>query len=414
MATMKQLLAISLVLLSVHAHAQQLDAQKRREVVEAVAARYDSTYVFPAKATEMAKRLRDNLRRGAYDSITEAPALAQALTRDLRAVSNDLHLQVVYSPDAPPPLAEQERMARKENFGFATAQRLDGNIGYIDVRVFFPAEVAARTADAAMAFVAHTDALIFDVRRHIGGEPDMVAYLTSYLVAPQLLNEQYSRVKGGTRQYHTHAVPGPRYEKPVYVLTSRATFSGGEEFAYNLKHLGRAKLIGETTGGGAHPTTPFKTAHGFLAFVPHERAINPVTKTNWEGTGVQPDVAVPADDALRTALEAIANDRGNPAARVALDAWVKSFNEDDAAARERFLRERSTLPPAQIQQYVGLDAGIRAEYGPYEIVRITGASGHSIVALLRHTSGNGHARVTIEVDASGKITKIGLEPAEPE
>jgi C-terminal processing protease CtpA/Prc len=97
-------------------------------------------------------------------------------------------------------------------------------------------------------------------------------------------------------------VPGTRYtDRPVYVLTSHHTFSGGEDFAYTLQALGRATVIGEATGGGAHPTRGFPISAAVHIGIPFARSVNPVTGTNWQGTGVVPDVAVPEAQAYDTA-----------------------------------------------------------------------------------------------------------------
>ena len=150
-----------------------------------------------------------------------------------------------------------------------------------------------------MSFVANTDALIIDVRNNGGGAPSMVAYLCSYLFGPEPvhINDLYFRPENSTHQWWTLPhLPGKRYEgKPVYVLTSKRTFSAAEEFTYNLKTQKRATIVGETTGGGANPGGTRPVAEHFIVFVPSGRAINPITKTNWEGTGVAPDVAVAAE-----------------------------------------------------------------------------------------------------------------------
>jgi C-terminal processing protease CtpA/Prc len=157
-----------------------------------------------------------------------------------------------------------------------------------------------------MNFLAHSDALIFDLRESAGGgDPSTVVFLSSYLFGsePAHLNDLYWREGNRTHQYWTLTyVPGRRYVgKPVYILTSKRTFSAGEEFAYNLQALKRATIIGETTGGGANPGDEFRINDHFEVFVPTGRAINPVTKTNWEGTGVRPDIEAPKAQALKTA-----------------------------------------------------------------------------------------------------------------
>ena len=118
------------------------------------------------------------------------------------------------------------------------------------------------------------------------------------------LNDFYWRESDEMRQFWTSPhVQGRRYgkDKPVYVLTSHDTFSAAEEFTYNLKNLKRATIVGETTGGGAHPGGPRRINRHFAVWVPAGRAINPITKTNWEGTGIEPDVKVEGRLALKTA-----------------------------------------------------------------------------------------------------------------
>lgn len=146
--------------------------------------------------------------------------------------------------------------------------------------------------------------MILDLRQNGGGDPESVAYLVSHFFAEgdsRLINSIYNRVRNSTRQYWTSPTVSPRYSRPLYVLTSARTFSGGEEFAYDLQTQKRATLVGETTGGGANPGGPAALAHGFVAFIPTGKAINPITGINWEGVGVKPDVSVPAGEALKTA-----------------------------------------------------------------------------------------------------------------
>jgi C-terminal processing protease CtpA/Prc len=230
-------------------------------------------------------------------------------------VSHDKHLRVLYSHDTLPkprePSPEERRNMRarmsKRNFGFEKVERLEGNIGYLDLRGFFDADTAGETAAAAMTFLANTDALIIDVRKNGGGSPGMVALLCSYLFdgSPRHLNSLAWRKSGGeeVQQWWTLPyVPGKKFVgKDVYVLTSKRTFSAAEEFTYNLLTQKRAIIVGETTGGGAHPGGPRPINDHFAVWVPSGRAINPVTNTNWEGKGVKPDVAVPEDHALKTA-----------------------------------------------------------------------------------------------------------------
>ena len=293
-----------------------IDAATRAQVIDAVIKRLNDSYVFPETAKAMESAVRERVARKEYDQINSAKALAETLTAHLQAISKDKHLRVRYSYEPIPMRAERNEPTAEErerfrlygrriNYGFEKIERLQGNVGYLDLRGFFDAEGGAETVAAAMNFLANTDALIIDLRQNGGGSPEMVALISSYLFGnePVHLNSLYWREGNRTQEFWTKAsVPGKRFQgKDVYVLTSSRTFSGAEEFSYNLKNLKRATIIGETTGGGAHPGGGFRIHEHFGMFVPTGRAINPISKTNWEGTGVKPDIEVPAEQALKTA-----------------------------------------------------------------------------------------------------------------
>ena len=277
-------------------------------------------YVFPEVAKAMEKAVRQHQMAGEYDSITSAVAFRARLENDLRAVSKDKHLNVSYSATPAPERGnggeptEKEReqfqaSLARQNFCFERVERLAGNVGYVDLRCFGPPEAIAETVSAAFTFLGHTSALIIDLRENGGGDPAGVALVCSYLFdSPTHLSDIYFRKDGRTQQFLTQpSVPGRRLAGiDVYVLTSNRTFSAGEEFSYDLKNLKRAKIVGETTGGGAHPVSPHRIDDHFGIGVPFARPINPITRTNWEGTGVDPDENVPARQALHVAhLEAL-------------------------------------------------------------------------------------------------------------
>jgi len=451
---MRSLLIAALLAASLSASAKLPDpvltAKDRREIAEAFAKVIDTRYVLPDEAKKMAAAVRSQIAKGAYDNIEPANAFVAALLEDVRAVNDDRHLGLSIAPEIVPIETDEQREkryrplmleeARRTNYGLPKAERLDGNIGYLDVTWFPPADVAGPAADAAMAFLASTDALIIDARRHRGGEPDMVAYLVSHFVPPgTLINTIYSRDKAEPRLYHAAKIPSKPYAKPVYVLTSRQTFSGGEELSYDLQSLGRAKLYGEVTGGGAHPTRPYRIHERFIASIPDERSINPITKTNWERVGVKPDVAVPASDALRAAHLAALQDvaaktadagwknalqlaaarlappavDANP--RAALDAWIKSFNEHDQAAREQWLLENTTYPAEQAKQYAQLDTQIRGGHGPFEVTNVRRTDGLTIEVEAKHAKSGAKARIEIVLDEKQpkKIATVALEGLAP-
>jgi hypothetical protein len=293
-----------------------IDAAARTQVIDTMLKRLNDAYVFPEVAKKMEQSIRERVDKKEFDQITSAKEFAQKLTNDLQAISNDKHLRVRYSyqplPERGPqrePTAEEREQRRREltwmNHGFAKVERLPGNIGYLEFFNFMDEVLGADTVAAAMNFINGTDALIIDMRNNGGGNPAMVALVCSYLFSPEPvhLNDLYWREGNRTEEFWTKKeVAGKRYlNKDVYVLTSKRTFSGAEEFTYNLKNLKRATIVGETTGGGAHPGGGFRIDEHFGMFVPMGRAINPITKSNWEGTGVTPDVSVPADQALLTA-----------------------------------------------------------------------------------------------------------------
>jgi C-terminal processing protease CtpA/Prc len=288
-------------------------------VVTGIVTELERAYVFPDVAQKMGAGLRANAAGGKYDGITSSKAFAAALTDDLKAISHDKHLRVRYSHEAiperkddeepsPEDAARRQAEARWMNYGFDRVERLPGNVGLLVLNAFMDPASAADTAVAAMQFLSGTDALIIDLRRNGGGSPEMIQLLSTYLFEQRKhLNDLYWREGERTEQYWTLPhVPGRRFgpDKPVYILTSSYTFSAAEEFTYNLKNLKRATIVGETTGGGAHPGGPARVNPHFFVWVPRGRAINPVSKTNWEGTGVIPDVTVPAPDALKTAQAA--------------------------------------------------------------------------------------------------------------
>jgi len=293
-----------------------IDAATRTSVIDGGLKRLNDSYVFPEVAKKMEQAIRDRVAKKEYDQITSAKAFAETLTKHLQEVSHDKHLRVRYSSEPlpvrqnrPEPTAEEREQFRRNNmwgnFGFERIERLEGNVGYLSLRGFNDPNGAEETIAAAMNFLSNTEALIIDLRRNGGGSPEMVALISSYLFSekPVHLNSLYWREGNRTDDFWTKdKVLGKRFaDKDVYVLTSNRTFSAAEEFSYNLKNLKRATIVGEITGGGANPGGGFRLTEHFGVFVPTGRAISPITKTNWEGTGVKPDVEVPADHALKTA-----------------------------------------------------------------------------------------------------------------
>jgi len=274
-------------------------------LVDAAMDVFAANYVFPDKARAAAEviRARD------YSGLDESE-LAERLTADLFELCQDKHLRVrIRDADLQSAGVTEEaalhawrEYLRTTNYRIARVERLEGNIGYLDLRgVPSPAEGGPAIA-AAMELVSQTEALIIDLRQNRGGSPDGVIFWCSYFFPDESthLNSIFEASTGFTRQYFSLAwVPGKRYlDRPVYVLISDFTFSAGEELCYNLQAQHRAVLIGQTTRGGAHPTERYPLSETVEITVPNARSINPVTGTNWEGTGVTPDIPVDAEAAF--------------------------------------------------------------------------------------------------------------------
>ncbi len=323
--------------------APKLDAAKKQAIIDEISSLLNGNYIFAETAKKMEEALRARLKNGDFDNLEAAPAFAQAVSNTLSTVSKDGHIGFAHNPSAAEDIrrlmgrSEEEAKkvrerqlleSRRGNFGFRKVERLAGNIGYVDFRMFASPDQAGPTAIAAMNFLAYCDAIIVDLRQNGGGDPAQIQLISSYFFdEPVHLNDLYARATDTTENYWTLPyVPGPKAAgADLYILTSARTFSGAEEFTYNMKNLKRATVIGETTGGGAHPTGTRIVQHDFILRVPYARAINPVSKTNWEGTGVTPDVAVPAaeafDRAYAVAVEKLAAKAADPQIKAGFE-WV--------------------------------------------------------------------------------------------
>jgi len=296
-----------------------LDATERQRVVQGAVAQLDRYYNYPDIARKVGNALLAHEVHGDNDGPADGRAFAALLNAQMMDVSHDGQLRVVYSktklaPEVPglaagpsPELLAQYRKTLEENnCFFEKVQILPHNIGYFKLNSLADPAVCGKKAADAMASLNHTDALIFDLRDNTGGYPAMVAMLAGYLFdKPTQLSSIYNRAENSMRDNWTpQPVPGNTLaNKPVYILTSGATFSGAEQFSYDLKMLKRATIVGEPTSGRGHIPRARRIDDHFEIRVPDEQTINPVSKTGWDGPGVQPDVRVPAAQALDTALK---------------------------------------------------------------------------------------------------------------
>ncbi|MGB7784528.1 MAG: S41 family peptidase, partial [Salinimicrobium sp.] len=266
---------------------EKLTSEEKQQNIASLAKLMDSIYVFPEKAKEASTLVQQQQANGAYDKIETPYHFAEAVTKDLRSVTHDLHINIHYDPAGiakkkrqekgeEAGMTQAERLAM-ENYGFEEVKILPGNVGYLDLRFFYSPKEAAETAIATMNFLSNTDAIIFDLRRNGGGDPEMIQLLQSYLFEqePVHLNNFYFRpTDEHTQTWTLPYVPGKRNPNAhVYVLTSNRTFSAGEEFTYDLKNLERATIVGENTGGGANPGRTYNMSDQFSIFIPSGRAI---------------------------------------------------------------------------------------------------------------------------------------------
>jgi hypothetical protein len=290
-----------------------LDDAARSAVIDELIKKINRIYIFPDVAKKMEQAIRARQAKNEYDAITSGREFAKVLTVHLREVYKDEHLEVQYFASGipydseKPPVAEEvqrfRERGRRRYYEFKKVERLDGGIGLLQVDGFYPAEWIAETAAGAMAFLANSEAVILDLRNNHGGMSGGGLLCSYFLKEETHLRDFYNRAENTTRQVWSYPVVGSEKfaDKDLYILTSNRTFSAPEALAYDMQALKRATIVGETTHGGAHPTTIFRITDHFSASIPFCRSINPVTKTDSEGDGVKPDVAVRADQALLTA-----------------------------------------------------------------------------------------------------------------
>lgn len=333
-----------------------------RAKVEALAAAIDAQFYDPARATKIARELRGEAKKGTYDKLTDPRDFAAALTERLRP--QDGHFSVSWTPpvpqaagpirSGPPPF-----LSRRGGYGFVAVRVLPGNIGYIDLRGF--ADFAAdgdqaprQAADAALALVAGTDALIFDLRDNGGGSPAMVGYLIGHFVpdGAKIYNTFKTRGEPDSDEAPIIPITGERrLDTPLYVLTSGRTASAAESFAYTLQAAKRATVVGEPSAGGANPGGGASLGDGLSVFISSGTPINPITGKNWEGTGVTPDAAVPAAEALARAQQ------------LALTRLASTPLGEPILTENRWTLEALAPPPQVAAQAL---ARYEGGYGPYQ------------------------------------------------
>lgn len=377
-----------------------MNADERAESVRALASIVRDEFFDEARAHALADALETDLAQGAYDDVTDAEGLAARISEQLHAADRHFGVQFIGPETAAAMIARRSQAEeggpaqrpedpwgplRRANFGFASVEILPGNIGYIDLRQFAPITPAVDTARAALDFVANTDAVIFDLRQNVGGAPSMVQFLISHFLDPEepvVINTFVSRDLDYPDQLWALAShpSGFRPETPLYVLTSGRTGSAGEAFPYHLKAMERATVIGETTYGAGNPGDTFFTPQGFSIFVSTGSARNPITLSNWEGTGVEPHISVPAEQALDRALAeaygVLIGQTEDPARRRGLE-WAAESLEARLSPRD--------MRPSQLSAYAGQygERTISVEAGQLHYAR-DGGTPQPLIALGDH------------------------------
>ena len=285
--------------------------------IDQLAARIKEYYVEPALALKVSDHLKKQLEAGHFDDASDITRFAESLTHEAQAISKDKHLLI--RPATPSqgsrPGSTKDFLARhrsqltrdRENAGGLTeVKMLDGNVGFLAIRSFPPLHAGRDVADSYVKLLSGADAIIIDLRENGGGYPEMVQYLCSYFFAERVhLNSLYWREGDHTQEFWSlEQVTGRKMPQvPLFVLTSDKTFSAAEEFSYNMQSQKRATLIGQTTRGGANPGRIMQLNDQLEAIIPVGKAVNPITKTNWEGVGVVPDIQTSLEGTLEKAHE---------------------------------------------------------------------------------------------------------------
>lgn len=309
-------IAITSVLLasmSIMVHSAELTSDVKNRVISKTAELLEQKYIAPDMGAAMANDLRDRLIAGEYDGIDDTEEFGALLTRQLRQTSNDEHLWIMYTDppmrtaselDDNSPETQRANQAMHEHFGFGvrSVANLSGNVGYLDFRGFMDVEPSRPMLGTVMNFLQYTGGLIIDLRNNGGGQPETVALLASYFLGPepQHVNSIYWRDTDKTDEFWTtNILDGKWYgtSRPVYILTSKSTFSAAESFSSLMQASGRAKIVGEVTRGGANPGSIVAVDNNFRMFVSTGRASTPIDNSTWEGTGVIPDIAMDAEQA---------------------------------------------------------------------------------------------------------------------
>jgi hypothetical protein len=298
-----------------------IPAPEKARAVNVLCERIEKFYAFAEGIQAVCTRLRAGLRHGRYPESLSGQEFARRVNEDLESVTHDKHFHIAYDPAQAAAMAEPGagggsfytpqiiQRYRRLNYGILEVKVMAGNVGFLDLRDFFPLKWSAQRIVAAMDLLADCDALIIDLRGNGGGEDQTVTFLLSYFLPPgdSPVVFSTSHTRSDNSYYQSAAwpwVPGKALDStPLYLLTSRSTFSGAEAFAFRLQALQRAVVVGERTRGGANPVEIQEILGAYVLFIPSSRTVSSLTGGDWEGIGVRPDIEAPADKALAWAHE---------------------------------------------------------------------------------------------------------------
>ena len=306
-----------LILISSHSQGATLaDPEYRHDIAEKSRRLIRNNYIFPNRAEECFPSLRTKL--DTYADPMNLDVFIKTFSADLKKICQDNHFSIsrrnqsANQNSATPQAEASNGIENKiaDNFGIVEAKVMEGNIGYVKTTFFRDPINATKALVTALNLVSSTQAIIIDLRENRGGQPAMVALLASHFFnKPTHLNTFYSRGSNrGFELWTSRNIPGPNLsDMPLYILTSKRTGSAAEGFSYHMKHLDRATLVGTKTYGAANPGGFYNLDKDLQIFISNGRPVNPITKANWEGVGVTPQVQVPEEQALNKAINMINN-----------------------------------------------------------------------------------------------------------
>jgi hypothetical protein len=391
-----------------------------RQLIDSLNVSLNNNYVFPEKAKSISLFLQSQLNKNAYNPYLKNPQkLAEQIEKDINQIHHDPHLHIQYDPgfvaqEYAKPSEEEINQSKKywkeQNYSFLKVEILPGNVGYLPFNGFVDdIESAKPTIYSALKFLANTNAIIFDLRENQGGSPEMVSQIESYFFKEKThMNDLINRSAKDTAVFYADPAKADSLNlaMPVYILTSHKTFSAAEDFSYGMQQAKRATIVGEITGGGAHPQMPFSIGQGFVSSIPFARSYNPITKTDWEGTGVIPDVKVDAGKALLKAQELVFTEQLQAA-----------NNEKEKHKSEYYLRslmptkETNNIPLNLLSQFTGIypDVTIYLDKN-----KLFSKNNHNRkVAELKHIANNlfvleENAQIEFLKDSAGRYSSIKI------